>query len=202
MAATDHWRPDLVFSGGDDCAFKLWDARGDCAAPAWADRRTHGAGVCCVAGSPHREHVVATGSYDEKARLWDLRAPARPVLAAAVPAGGGVWRLKWHPSDPALLLAACMHGGFAVLSASAAAAAGSGPGEADGAPGAAAAAGLSVAEVYPEQQTLAYGADWCREVAADGTSIVASASFYDRQLHVWSPGLKAAATAAAEGAVT
>eukprot|EP00967_Tisochrysis_lutea_P040638 scaffold48860_cov22-Tisochrysis_lutea.AAC.4 len=33
--------------------------------------------------------------------------------------GGGNWRLRWHPEQPALLLAACMYNGCAVLRASA-----------------------------------------------------------------------------------
>lgn len=54
---------------------------------------------------------------------------------------------------------------------------------------------LAVEEEYPHQKTLAYGADWCREVAPDGRSTVATCSFYDRLVHVWSPGVKAEAAA-------
>ena len=92
--------------------------------------------------------------------------------------GGGVWRLKWHPSDPRQLLAACMQDGFKVL-------------QADAAGGR-----LEVVEEYEHQRTLAYGADWCRLPTADGRSVAATASFYDRLLHVWSPATLPAAVAA------
>ena len=47
-------------------------------------RKTHAAGVCCIQSSPHQEHIVCTGSYDERARLWDTRNLNRPVLTAEV----------------------------------------------------------------------------------------------------------------------
>ena len=50
---------------------------GDC-------RRAHKAGVCCIAPSKHSEHVVMTGSYDEDARLWDMRQPSLPLCTAQV----------------------------------------------------------------------------------------------------------------------
>ncbi len=83
-AATDHWHPSLVHSGGDDCAYRLWDSRQGFAAPVWQSSRAHGAGVCCAASSPHREHIACTGSYDDRLRVWDLRAPHRPVQLGEV----------------------------------------------------------------------------------------------------------------------
>ena len=97
--------------------------------------------------------------------------------AAPLRAGGGVWRLRWHPTDPSLVLAALMHAGFGILAAQPAAGT------------------LALAESYGHQQSLAYGAGWKACVGADGTSTVATCSFYDRLLHVWSPHSKAVAPA-------
>ena len=83
-AATDHWHPTLLHSGGDDCAYRLWDSRQGLQAPVWQNVKAHGAGVCCVASSPHQEHLAITGSYDDRLRAWDLRAPTRPLLVAEV----------------------------------------------------------------------------------------------------------------------
>lgn len=114
-----------------------------------------------------------------------------------------MWRLKWHPCDPHLVLAACMYGGFALLK------------WLEGAGG----EELQVQEEYHQHTSIAYGADWYhhhktrdqgdREVPKNAPSpdfvprpptpnftplpaapqhMVATCSFYDRLLHVWSPG--------------
>jgi hypothetical protein len=51
----------------------------------FSDRKTHGAGVCTI--SPHPQpglHVLATGSYDERVRLWSTQKPNRPRVMAEV----------------------------------------------------------------------------------------------------------------------
>jgi len=43
---------------------------------------------------------------------------------------------------------------------------------------------LAVEHEYAHQKTLGYGADWCHDV---DLPVVATASFYDRALHIWKP---------------
>jgi diphthamide biosynthesis protein 7 len=73
-------------------------------------------------------------------------------------AEGGVWRLKWHPTDPSLLLAACMHHGFRVLQK-----------DAQGT--------WSIVEEDHVHQSLAYGADWVYE---QDQLYIGTCSFYDK----------------------
>ena len=176
--AFDEADPAALYSGGDDAVLKRWDLRCDAAdgaAVAATNRRAHGAGVCCVSPSPLAPHLVATGSYDEVARLWDSRQLRQPL--AEVGCGGGVWRLKWHPSRRELLLGACMHAGFRVLEVAGGAADG------DGAPA------LRVAASYTAHgvgDALGYGADWAHGGGGGSEPLrAATCSFYDRKLHLW-----------------
>lgn len=176
IVASDRWQEGVYYSGADDCQFRAWDARVDCGSGPLAtatDRRAHGAGVTTIASSPHREHTLATGSYDDRVRVWDTRALRRGPLRE-IDTGGGVWRLRWHP-DPALagvLLTGSMRGGFRVLRDSPA------PGGGDEAGGR-----LTQIVHYRRHGSLAYGCDWCR--APGRGTLVASCSFYDRRLHLW-----------------
>lgn len=61
--------------------------------------------------------MFVSGSYDERVRVWDNRNLSRPICThIGAPVGGGVWRLKWHPHTPGVLLGACMHGGARIFS--------------------------------------------------------------------------------------
>ena len=103
---------------------------------------------------------------------WDRRNMKHPV--SDTPVGGGVWRLKWHPFNPHLLLAACMHNGFHVLNLD---------GVSEQSTG-------TILASYMNHKSLAYGVDWRTKLldsVTDNkeTDMIASCSFYDHSLHLW-----------------
>ncbi|XP_033631197.1 diphthine methyltransferase-like [Asterias rubens] len=144
IAAFDYWQPNVVYSGGDDCRFKGWDTRTSCSKPLFVSK-SHVMGVCSLHSNQHKEHILASGSYDELVLLWDTRHMRQPMTETAV--GGGVWRLKWHPYHGNKLLAACMHNGFHILDCQVITDGTSQP----------------IVASYIKHESLAYGVDWCRQ---------------------------------------
>ena len=161
----DIYNPSILYSGGDDCIFKGWDTRTNTCT---FSNRSHQMGVCSMHCNPHREYLLATGSYDEHVRLWDTRCVRRAPLSEKH-VGGGVWRLKWSPSNRNLLLAACMHNGFVILNCENT--------DTDS---------QSILLHYSEHTSLAYGADWChKKLTEPNRNVVATCSFYDHKMCLW-----------------
>jgi diphthamide biosynthesis protein 7 len=61
--------------------------------------------------------MLITGSYDENVQHWEKRMVQGLVMRFELGLEGVVWRLKWHPFDQGLTVAACMHNGFMVIRA-------------------------------------------------------------------------------------
>lgn len=167
--------PDLVLSGADDGLLLGWDLRAPPdAAPAAANRKAHTAGVTALACSARRPMEVATGSYDERVRVFDLRALGGRPLKESERLGDGAYHLAWHSEWPGVLAVAAMRSGLPLLHAESS---GSdlpewGRYAADAPEGA--------------HGSLAYGVAWrgALEPGAAGW-LAASASFYDKSLHLW-----------------
>ncbi|EJD47777.1 WD40 repeat-like protein [Auricularia subglabra TFB-10046 SS5] len=158
----DTFNPHVLFSGGDDCMWKMWDSR-DYQSPTFKSNRRD-AGITTFAPSPHTEHLLAVGSYDSTLQLYDIRSPRTALSTAGV--GGGVWRAKWHPSAARKddILVACMHDGFKLVRLP----------------------GGDVVQGFDEHLSFAYGADWARGPGNDTDKTrVASCSFYDHTLKIW-----------------
>lgn len=167
----DPHQPNIVYTGSDDCKFSCWDLRIDPSNMVFQNSKAHEMGVCCIEKTPSDSNTLLTGSYDEHLRIWDVRSISKPISETSICLGGGVWRIKQHSFVPGLVLAACMHNGFAVVRI-----------EGDKA---------EVVETYNKHASLAYGADWYKgslsRVGGKKSTVVATCSFYDKLLRVWMP---------------
>ncbi|GAA6036860.1 hypothetical protein JCM8097_006318 [Rhodosporidiobolus ruineniae] len=179
IAAFDAWEPSTVWTGGDDLTLKGWDLRQGCDRPTFVNKRSFEGGVTTIASHRDVENLFAVGSYDSRIRLFDRRKPLVPL--SEFDAGGGIWRLKWHPSNPSRLLVAGMHGGFKVVDYDGLALDGGKDEDGYLKPG----EGKLHAR-FDRHESLAYGVDWSDGGrTSEGKDIVASCSFYDHALHVW-----------------
>jgi len=178
IAAWDYWHNAVIYSGGDDLQMKGWDERQGFVRPIFVNKRFD-AGVTTIQSHPHIEHVIAVGSYDNKVRLFDTRRPLKALTDVDV--GGGAWRVKWHPCAERKhdLLVACMHDGFKVVRFHP-----KGDGSNEGL--LTDAVGHEIRKRFDQHESLAYGVDWSFEHHGGDDSLIASCSFYDCMLHLWS----------------
>ena len=97
--------------------------------------------------------------------------------------GGGAWRVKWHPSAARKndLLVACMHDGFKVVRFDLDGRLGD-MGKGSDRPN-----DWKVIKRFDSHESLAYGVDWSFAEGHDTPeTLIASGSFYDHALHLWS----------------
>ena len=171
---------ESFMTGADDCKLKGWDLRTSCSNPIFAvGDEEHSAGVTCICYHPRNEFIFASGSYDEKVRLWDIRKldcrnRETNVPLAFIENCGGTWRLKWHPVDDDKLLVAGMHKGCKILHLD---------GFSSGVEMCEISIKTNVVKSFTAHESMAYGADWVRD--NENSYKIASCSFYDHQAFIW-----------------
>jgi len=84
---------DVFATASGDCSVKVWDARTRFSSATLA---AHGFEVLAVDWNKYNDALIATGSVDKTARVWDLRQPAAPLLTLAGH-GFAVRRVRWSP---------------------------------------------------------------------------------------------------------
>merc|ERR1719253_44383 len=180
-----------VISGADDCSLKMWDLRLLSSSLCQTQKPAHKignsefeAGVTAISAHPLLDHVFAAGSYDETVRIYDSRKIDQPLAKGSV--GGGIWRIKWHPScwdgethSCGKMLVAAMHGGCRVVNINLSSFLSSFTPSND----------IEILSEFTEHESMAYGADWLW-FGQSQCEAVASCSFYDNQAFLWDPYTK------------
>lgn len=170
---------NVVYTGGDDAQLIAHDLRMQ--SKIWSTSyRHHSAGVVSILSSGKdwnnsNPHQLWTGSYDDNLRIFDLRLMDNTnplLLPGMIPRtikeenlGGGVWRLIPSPLNDDNLLACCMYDGARIVKRN----------NDD----------FEVSRYFKrDHESMCYGGDWSK----DG-NYVATCSFYDNTVQIWSPYL-------------
>lgn len=159
--AFDKWNPHIIYTGGDDMLFNIWDTRA-AEVQQTSKHRMHNAGVTsflCFS-----ENLLLSGSYDEKLRIFDKRSWKQPL--ADLDLGGGIWRIKSSKFNRNMLLCACMYKNFSVCKINEDL------------------NGLDLVAEYNEHESICYGADWSPNQLCNGGQVMITCSFYDKRLCV------------------
>ena len=188
---------NVVLSGADDVTLKVWDIRQTQKHIQKVGESEFEAGVTAISPHPKLDHVFAVGSYDEYVRVYDYRKMNEPLVKCHV--GGGVWRIKWHPSNwhdggpsshdcVGKMLIASMHGGCRVVDVTAewdTDISLSSSSSDDATILSKFTAHESMAVSFTAHESMCYGADWI--CLSNTCETAASCSFYDRQAFIWEP---------------
>ncbi|MCJ1293763.1 hypothetical protein MMC34_005318 [Xylographa carneopallida] len=194
----------VLYSGGDDSGLRAFPHRqlrsdirpdeDDVESPASAtapifNTKIHGAGVTAILpikrASSSTPETILTGSYDEYIRVLALSPMGIWKVLAEKRLGGGVWRLKQiaglenndtplPTQSPHYVLASCMHAGARVLQIC------------QNSPET---WSIDVLYKFEEHKSMNYGSDATflrdHEKGKYPSVVVASTSFYDRELCLW-----------------
>nr|XP_018264604.1 WD40 repeat domain 85 [Kwoniella dejecticola CBS 10117]OBR86762.1 WD40 repeat domain 85 [Kwoniella dejecticola CBS 10117] len=174
ITSFDCWDANTVWSGGDDCKLKRWDIR-ETFRPTFVNKNFD-AGVTTITSSPHTEHLLAVGSYDENLRIFDTRSPKEPITTIHL--GGGIWRTRFHPSPQRKneILNGCMHDNFKIVKLSDCTIDLNVDANEQGG---------EIVRTFEAHESLAYGCDWSRLPDSEEGTLIASCSFYDHAMHLW-----------------
>ncbi|KAG5680379.1 hypothetical protein PVAND_009888 [Polypedilum vanderplanki] len=151
----DRWNKNVIYSGGDDSCFHLWDIR----TRNKIKTKNREAGVTSFLN--HQENLLFVGSYDENLCLYDMRNLKQTVNEINL--HGGIWRIKKSPINDDLLVA-CMYHNFSIVNCT------------NGS--------LSLIGEYNEHKSICYGCHWSYQIYDNNHQIFATCSFYDHRLSV------------------
>ena len=167
----------------NQCYMKVWDSRQTQRPVHKVGNTEFDAGVTAISSHPSLDNIFAVGSYDEHVRLYDYRKMDEPLSKVSV--GGGVWRIKWHPSTwsggcressscRGKLLVAAMHGGCRVVDFP----------SLNGGQKEYSTEEACILSEFTAHESMAYGADWI-SFGSPELEAAASCSFYDRKAFIW-----------------